>query len=75
MNGWPAKLQGRIRFLKISNEEGSNRRLARFEANEEIVELIRANKGVMRIGFELATVQSGGEDLKPGLEVVYKLQK
>ena len=75
MNRWPEHLQGTIRFLKVKNEDGSQCRLARFEGPEEVVKLIKAKNGLMRVGFENATVQSGKKDMKGDSPVVYRLQK
>ena len=75
MNRWPEHLQGKIRYLSIKNEDGSSYRLARFEGNEEVVRLVKANNGLMRIGFEHGTVQSGKKDVKGNMTPVYRLQK
>ena len=75
MNRWPEHLQGKIRFLKIKNEEGSQCRLARFEGPEELVQLIKAKQGLMRVGFENATVHSGKKLMQGDSPVVYRLQK
>ena len=75
MNRWPAHLEGQIRYLKVKNEEGSNYRLARFEAPEEVVGLIKAKDGFIRFGFELGTVQSGKQPVKGDVVVQYRVQK
>ena len=75
MNNWPRELQGQIRYLSVRSEEGSNYRLARFEASEEVVRRIQDNRGQMRIGFEMSTVRSGKKDVKENSPVVFKLQK
>ena len=75
MNKWPAHLQGHIRFLKVKNEDGSQYRLARFEAPEEVVGLVKAKDGTIRLGFELSTVQSGKKAVRGDSQVVYRVQK
>ena len=75
MNRWPAHLEGQIRYLKVKNEEGSNYRLARFEAPEEVVGLIKAKDGFIRFGFELGTVQSAKQPVKGDVVVQYRVQK
>ena len=75
MNRWPAHLQGQVRFLKVKNEDGSQFRLARFEAPEEAVGLIKAKDAQIRIGFELGTVHSGKQFVKGDAVVQYRVQK
>ena len=72
---WPRALQGQIRFLSVHPEEGSQFRLARFEASSEVVRYIQENNGSMYIGGSRGTVQSNKKDVKKGMQVAYRLQK
>ena len=76
-NGWPAELQGQVRFVKVQKEDKPDKgyRLIRFEATEAVVKRIQAAGGTIYLGFGTATVENNKNPVKEGSTVVYRLQK
>ena len=73
-NDWPEELQGQVKFISAQQEKGSDYRLVRFEATENVAELIQACDGLVYIGFDRGTIQNNKKDCRRGVPIVYRLQ-